>query len=207
MEMLLQLSALKRCAPSFFSKCVQALSFPGRTFHSLLSKQHPLLFPLPDFPLPLPPGLPNTILFPCIVCLMGSLMSVALPFWNAQSTRQKLDYFLDCFHPSVVCSSLLLFHSATQLKFAEPERRGRRYERGGNLPSHCFRKSLLATCPPEETRYSKDTTMHLLFAQKPKVLSIRCRTESNYQDNDCYLHCPTVVFCNQKLFWQVWVCW
>jgi hypothetical protein len=33
--------------------------------------------------------------------------------------------------------------------------------------------------------------------------------ESNYPDNYGYLHCPTVVFCNQKLYRQVWIwaCW
>lgn len=57
-------------------------------------------------------------------------MSVAFPFWNAQSTRQKLDFFLDSFHLQCLFTAFsFLFCSATQLKFAEPERGGRRKQR------------------------------------------------------------------------------
>ena len=51
--------------------------------------------------------------------------------------------------------------------------------------------------------------MPLLFAQKPRALRIQHMTESNYWDNYCRLHCPTVVLCNQKLYQQMWVwaCW
>lgn len=45
----------------------------------------------------------------------------------------------------------------------------------------------------------------LLFPQKPTALSMLCMTESNYRNNYCYLDCPTVVFGNQKQYWQVWV--
>jgi len=41
-----------------------------------------------------------------------------------------LDFFLDSFHPfSSFTVFAFVFHSATQLKFAEPERGGRRCER------------------------------------------------------------------------------
>lgn len=103
--------------------------------------------------------------------------------------------------PLLVDSFLPLSHPATQLKFAEPESRERGYERRGNLLSHCFRKSLLETCSLEETKCSKDIPVHPLFPLKPKALRIQCMAKSNYQDNYCYLHCPTVVFCNQKLYW------
>ena len=129
-------------------------------------------------------------------------MSIAFPFWNAQNPRQKLDFFLDSFHPfSSFTAFSLVFHSATQLKFAEPERSGRRCERRGNPPSCCCRKSLLATCSLEETKCSKDTPGTSSVSTKAQGLSAPCMTESNYRDNYCYL--------NQKQYWQVWIwaCW
>jgi hypothetical protein len=38
---------------------------------------------------------------------------------------------------------------------------------------------------------------------EPKAMTILGMAESNYPDNYGYLHCPTVVFCNQKLYRQV----
>ena len=126
---------------------------------------------------------------------MGTLMSVVFPFWSAWNPRQKLDFFLDSFHPfSSFTAFSLLFHSATQLKCAEPERGRRRSEKRGNPPSHHFRKSLLATCSLEETKCCKDTPSASSVSTKAQGLSIPCMTESNYWDNYGYLDCPTVVF-------------
>ena len=149
---------MRWCTSSLFNEvCAGILFSLVEHFAVSLKNTALILFPLSDLPLLLP-RLLNPIMLPCIVGLMGTLISVSFPFWNTQSTRQKLDFFLNSFHPPSSCTAFsLLFHSATQLKFAEPERGGRRYERGSNLPSHCFRKSLLSTCSLEESTCSKDT--------------------------------------------------
>lgn len=158
--MLLQFSLLKWSTPSFFSEMYAGIFFPlGEHFAVFFKNNALILFPLSELPLLLPPSLLNPILFPCIVCLMDTLMSCSTSILKCVEHKTEIGFlFLDSFHyPSSFTAFFLVFHSATQLKFAEPERGGRRCERRGNLPSHCFRKSLLATCSLEETKCSKDT--------------------------------------------------
>lgn len=158
-----------------------------------------VLFPLSDLSLLLLPCFLNLFLFPCIVCLMGSLMSVAFPFLKCTEQKAELGFLPGQFPSAALLYSLLpSFPFATRLKFAEPERGGKRYEKSSNLPPHCFRKSLLPSCSLKETKSSKRCQGAPPICTKPKALSTQCMTESNYRDNYCYLHCPTVVLCNQN---------
>lgn len=100
---------------------------------------------------------------------MGSLMNIAFPFWNVQSTRQKLNFLLYSFLPqSSFPVFSLLFFPTTQLKFAELERGGRRCEWRGNMPSHCFSKSLFVSCSLEETKCPKDALGASSIAQRSR---------------------------------------
>lgn len=137
---------------------------------------------------------------------MGSLTNIAFPFSRCKEHKTKIGFLPRHFPSAVLFYSFLLsflYCNTTEICWTRKGRRER--QSASSLSLKELISFLLSRRDQVLERYS-GCLFCLCRAHGP---TIQCMTEPNYPDNYCYLHCPTVVFYNQKLYWQVWAwaCW